>query len=739
MNSKNNYLDWAIQLFFVAALVLVPSYFTSMIHNAFTIEKHVVFRVCALIILALTVAREIYFPRRREIPKIFWLVPLFWLTALISTIFALNPAVSLWGIHLRMDGLVTMSFFVVYFVCLYLHLYSRSKLRQLLWAVCLGSIIPVGYAIFQKLGFDPVNWKGVVVAERVFGTTGNPAYLGAYLLFVIPITFYLAVIQKNWKKYLLFLLLLLQILTVTYTWTRAAYLGLFVESFLLLFGYFYFINQKKVAGIITGIYAFLIFFIIILNVSQPVAGFFANTPYIGRYVERVAQFSQLDSGTGKDRLEMWRIAAGAIKEHPLFGTGFSSYYYHFNLHYPNYMDSRPETDRYSNYPHNLVLDTGVSHGLIGIALLLAIIFSFLYFAVKSIFTRQKTNQQLQLLALSVVVSGYFVQALFNIETIITWTYFYTFLAIILAATFNIDQEHIEIQKNMSITKQIAVTLTVIGCLLGIYFLAINPAQADRNYLYINNNSGLTNEQKLKLADTTRDLTPYYEYSYMRLSDLNLALTGPQTPSLNPQYFQNAIGNIDLALQIAPANFKNYLSLGLVYGLWAQYDISKLPLAEQALKKAKELSPLRLGLHYSWGNMYIDLNMLDQARQQFLTAQELNPEVGESYYHLAKISYLENNPKEAENYLKQASDHGYAFDRVEFYQKLAVSAYNLNNYQLAATLAAAANQSQPSETTALLEIQSYLDLSQPAVAQDLARKYIKLLPSLESKLSSLLEH
>ncbi|MFA4930884.1 MAG: O-antigen ligase family protein [Patescibacteria group bacterium] len=729
MNTKTNYLDTVISIFIIAALVLVPVYFTTDIQNSFTIEKHVIFRFCVLVMLGLSVAKYIYYPVKINLPKLFWLLPVFWLIALLSTIFSVDPTVSLWGIHLRLDGLSTTTFLAGFFVLLYFYVDSHDKIKKIIWAIALGSVIPVLYALAQKIGFDPLSWKDVVAAERVFGTTGNPAYLGAYLMFIIPSTFYLATTLKNKWRHLFWSLLILQTLALIFTWTRAAYLGFFVILFILLFGYLQLNGRKLHSQLLVGIYGLFIIFVLLLNFNSGFAQIFAGN----RYIARLSTIGQVEEGTAKDRLTMWNIAVNAIGEHPVLGTGQGSYYMHFNAQYPNYMDSRPEKDRYSNYPHNLILDYGVSFGLSGIIILLSIILSYLYAAWRRFDQVKSVKHKLLLLSLSAALFGYFVQGLFNIDTIITWLYFYAFLALILAAVYRIDQEKEILAQPVTIFKQFTVTIVVIACLAGINYLAINPARADKNYLYINYDNSLTTDQKIALAETAQALTPYYEYTYMKLSDLYLAKVDYANLTQANYWYEEAIEQIDLALKISPHNYKNYLSKGLVLGNWARIDTSKLALAEAALAQAEKLSPDRLGLHYAWGNMYLDLNMIEQAATQFNLAENLNPDVGETYYHQAKIAFLQNNITQADALLKEAKSKGYVYTELEFYQTLATTAYNLGNITMAAYLAEQANSITPTENIALLEIQSYLDLSQPAQAKTKATEYVNLLPALKDKL------
>ncbi|MFZ5391924.1 MAG: O-antigen ligase family protein [Patescibacteria group bacterium] len=735
---KNNswILDKLIFFFIALALFAVPAFFSTTIANAFTIEKHTIFRICVFMCLALTAVKMVYFPIKIDWPKVFWLIPLFWLVALFSTLFSPSPTVSLWGIHLRLDGLVTLSFFVTFYFLIFINIRGQKNIRDLTWVIALTSLIPVIYALVQKTGNDPIDWKGVVSAERVFGTTGNPAYLAAYLMFVIPVTFYLFGTVKNILiKYFLLALFVAQILTVIFTMTRASYLGLFLEIFLLLAGYFYLTNQKKYSLYLLIGFVAAGLFLTYINLVPSANKYFSGN----KYLQRVTEIAQFDSGTGRDRLEMWKIALKALRANPLLGTGLTSYATAFNQYYPNYMDGRPEKDRYSNYPHNLILDYNVSFGMLGVGVLLATIFLVLYLVVKKILVTKNFYHQMLLLGVGVAVAGYFVQALFNIETIITWTYFYTFLALILVAIYFCEPaEQKTLPTSISAVKQIGLTVMIIACLTGTKILAIDPARADLIYFDLSSNPKLTADQKLEMVKAADSLIPYYEYSKMKISDWYLASIDNSNPNSANLSYRQATEQIQKAIEINPSNFKNFYSLGLVYGNWSKIDSQKLALAEENLLKAQELSPNRLGIHFGWGDMYLELGLIEKAYGQYEQARKLNPEIGETYYNLAKVAVLQNNGDLVRKNLNLAIEKGFVFDEAEFWQKMSLLALQIGKPKIAGLAANTANQFEPTEKQVLIEIQAQLDLSNTTQARELAEKYVKTFPAIKSKVESLLK-
>lgn len=661
-NQSPSYLDYFIQFFIIAALTLVPVFFTSIITNAFTIEKHAIFRFCVLSLLALFAIRLVYQPQKYNLPKIFWLIPIFWVIALLSTYFGISPTISTWGIHLRMDGLITMTFLVAFFVVVYLFTDNLVKLRQIIWSMVIASVIPIGYALAQKLSLDQISWKGVDSSERVFGTTGNPAYLGAYLLFIIPLTVYLAITQKNILRYIFIILSLLQIIVLVFTGARAAYIGLITEIFIFSATYFYLLGKKNITQIIAIIFILATVLIGLININPGLSKSFTGNYYLNR----LANLAEYESGTGRDRLQMWKIATQAIATRPIIGSGIMSYAYYFNLHYPNYMDARPEKDRFSNYPHNLLLDTATSHGIVGLMVLLSAFFLSIYLAFRKIFSVKNISHQLILLAFVTALCGYLVQAQFNLETIITWVYWYSFLALTVGATYQMDQPALILPSRVSAIKQVSVTLWVIACIVGINYLVIGPVRADQNYLLVDAATDLSLDKKIALALESQTFTPYYEYSHVKVSDLYTGQLNSKNMSEVNATYEKIIAELQTAIKISPYNYKNLYSLGLIYGNWAKVDKSKLTEAENYFAKAAAMSPNRLDIHWGWANVYLENGDLEKAKQQIQIAQKLNPEIGETYYHLAKIDYIQKNNSATQADLAKAKQLGYSFDEKQFY-------------------------------------------------------------------------
>jgi O-antigen ligase len=98
----------------------------------------------------------------------------------------------------------------------------------------------------------------------------------------------------------------------------------------------------------------------------------------GALAARYERFGSLlnPQGTGLLRLSVWRASFDMLRDHPLWGVGLDQFLYH----YPRYM--RPEAWREPNlsHPHNLAFDFWLRLGLLGLAALGWLAYTFVRLA-----------------------------------------------------------------------------------------------------------------------------------------------------------------------------------------------------------------------------------------------------------------------------------------------------------------------------------------------------------------------
>jgi O-antigen ligase len=101
------------------------------------------------------------------------------------------------------------------------------------------------YALLQYLGLDFFLWSETPsVTGRAFSSLGQPNFLGHFLAINIPIIIFSLVFltKKKFYKFLVFLVLLLNLSALVISLSRAAWLALF---FGLIFSFLVFLIIKK--------------------------------------------------------------------------------------------------------------------------------------------------------------------------------------------------------------------------------------------------------------------------------------------------------------------------------------------------------------------------------------------------------------------------------------------------------------------------------------------------------------
>ncbi len=111
------------------------------------------------------------------------------LSTLLATALSISPAQSFWGQRERAEGAFTLLAELGIFAATAANLRERRQLERLLTALILPSLPIAAYAIFQRLGFEPLH---VTVREtdvaRATSLLGQPVFLAAYLGMIMPFT-----------------------------------------------------------------------------------------------------------------------------------------------------------------------------------------------------------------------------------------------------------------------------------------------------------------------------------------------------------------------------------------------------------------------------------------------------------------------------------------------------------------------------------------------------------------------
>ena len=195
---------------FYLLFILVPLILTPYNYELFEFNKMLTVYFLAVIILAAWIIRMIYLKKILfcrtpfDIPLI-----LFLLSQIIATILSIDPHTSIWGYYSRFHGglLSTVSYLLLYFAYTSNLKADKKFTLNSLTIILITALIVSIYAILEHFGIDKHIWVQDV-QSRVFSTLGQPNWLAAYLLTLLPLPLAFCLISKSKKNLAYYLLLI---------------------------------------------------------------------------------------------------------------------------------------------------------------------------------------------------------------------------------------------------------------------------------------------------------------------------------------------------------------------------------------------------------------------------------------------------------------------------------------------------------------------------------------------------
>lgn len=391
----------------------------------------VLVEVIFLLYLFLLLRNLRYLPR---LTLLFLSVLVFIEILLFSTWKGINPERSFWGSVERGEGFILLLHLFLFFAVL-VGVFGEKKdwMRFIRFAVLAS--IPLG--VWGLREFFSYAGEGYTYMQVSFG---NPIFYGAYLVFIVFLSLFLAahdysnrepttlkflrlrhvaflkrgidiIKQKSWIVFAL--VAVFSIFLVMMTLSRAAWVATGAGFVVLAIGWVLLLSKETGKAqirqaLLFGIFLILLFFLALLLLTK--AGYLPENPVTTRY--EALWHNVL--GENDSRFRVWRLSWEAWKDSPIFGYGLDSFSYIYDLYYrADMLEVIPET-LFFDRAHNKVLDLLVFSGLIGLASylsLFALASRALWKYGKAQFSR---GLSLPLLAL---LAAYFTQTLLSIETI----------------------------------------------------------------------------------------------------------------------------------------------------------------------------------------------------------------------------------------------------------------------------------------------------------------------------------
>lgn len=404
----------------LAALIIVPLLFNVYTERVFEEDKIPLLRSISLMVVAWGIIFIIEKGRAAlthdDRPWYRWplVIPALILSGayIIATIFSVNPSISWWGAYIRRQGTYTWLSYVAIFLAILLVVRDKRQVNRIVNVMLLASVPAALYAFMQNQGLDPLPWGGDV-QRRVSSVAGNPIFISAYLIMVMPLTVMRVIehfrtlwgedqkgkddredgkekkssggAEPNYLASALLagaylFLLFLQVITIIFSQSRGPLLGILIGlTFFAILGSLPVSRWLTLAfaGIAVAGAAFLIVF----NLPNSPLESLKELPYIGR----MGRVFEVNEGNGLVRALIWQGAENMIQDNPaqsIVGFGPETMYMAYTPYYPPELAQVEKRNASPDRAHNETFDSIVMTGWIGMVAQFSVFIAIFYYALK---------------------------------------------------------------------------------------------------------------------------------------------------------------------------------------------------------------------------------------------------------------------------------------------------------------------------------------------------------------------
>lgn len=704
----NNILSKIIEYGFYSLFLLVPLAFASDTSELFEFNKlWVTFSIT--IIIAFAWIGKMILNKQFKIQKTPLDIPilLFLASQIISTIFSIDRHVSLWGYYSRFNGgLYSIITYIFLYYAFITNLGTIKYVKRALKVSLVAGLIVSLWGLPSHFGYDPtcLLFRGTFDVScwtnefqpmvRIFSTLGQPDWMAAYLLILLPISTiqFLKSFKFEYNKNKLFiskknLLISLYYLFITilfyadlmYTNSRSGGIAGFFIIFLICGVYFLHLYKNSVFKNklhplnLIPIFLLITFFLTTFLTSMP---FTQLQPYtlngiLQKMAEKKTQKetpkAQVEKETSepvhlgemggtdskKIRLIVWEGAFNMWKANPLFGTGVETFAYAYYTYRPAAHNLTSEWNFLYNKAHNEFLNYLGTTGLFGLGTYLALIIVFLIKYVKVLKELHKNKRKEQFLVFALVCSflTILITNFFGFSVVITNIYLF-----IIPAFAMIMLEKIETKKILAFPKNsielgekvkisnLSKILIVITAIIAFYFivLLIRFWDADKSYaMGMNLNKARQYQEArpfLSKAIERRPGEPTFKDEYSINSSVLAVMFASQKDStesaeIAKKLAQESAYITEFLTSAYPKNVVYWKSKVRVYYTLSQIDPQYIQFALQAIKKVSELAPTDANIFYNYGVISGQAGDVKKAVELLEKTVKLKPDYYDAHYAL----------------------------------------------------------------------------------------------------------
>lgn len=588
-------------LFFLMPLIFFPKS-----SEVFEFNKVIALYIFTILIFTAFIINNLlnnrWFTLSRAKSRTIFLAPLllFLLSQTISTYFSIDIRTSIFGYYSRFNGglLTILSLTLLYFV--FINTISKKDAIKCLKFALLSGIIVSFYGILEHFGHSPsclimkgsfdVSCWAQDVQVRVFATFGQPNWMAAYLVALIPIALAL---KKRWQysSIILFIALL-------FTKSRSGLIA-FVLSILIYFALTKAKKFKKYAAVL-------------LIISAGIGAFWYKN-------STVTDPTLLITGSGDIRKLIWQGAIDIWRNNPLFGTGPETFAYSYYQYRPLAHNVTSEWNFVYNKAHNEYLNYAANTGTFGIVSYLILISAVIITIYKKIKTK-KENRDIN----SAILAGYIsilATNFFGFSVTATSLLFFLYPAIFVSINDPPPPKLWRAEKTNLF--RLAIIFAVIIFSYQLLLLTLNYWRAD--YLY--GLGGIENTKKaIEISPNEPVFREKLSYEYERI-----ALTHEDNKEHEKALAYAALSHKEITYLnlVAPHDVKLLKSAVNTYSQLA--DVNKIYAYEgiQLINHLKQIAPTDPMVPYMEGILKLKIGDKEGSKTSFEKAIEMKPNYKEA--------------------------------------------------------------------------------------------------------------
>ncbi len=565
---------------------------------------------------------------------------IFLASQILSTVFSINVHTSLIGYYSRFHGglLSTLSYLILYYAFVTFmgqnDKEQKNPVHTCLRLLLTSTAIVATYAIAEHFGIDKHLWVQDV-QNRVFSTLGQPNWLAAFLVMVIPLIFALNFSSSSPIYYILHTTYFFALL---FTKSRSGIIG-----FVLMYSIFWLLVllKNKLSSfpwkqfLLVSCILFLVAFVDGLRWIEPVNQLNQrlspqSSNQLSPKTSPLPSGTQLESGgteSGSIRKIVWRGAIAIWQHYPVFGSGVETFAYSYYNFRPVEHNLVSEWDFLYNKAHNEYLNFLAATGAFGLGAYLLLQIWIVIWLLKSLHTKYYLLNTAFLSAyIGVSISNFFG---FSTVPIALLMFLYPAMAVVLtdkstsyklqpacrqgrATSLTVRQAGYKL--NISL-KFLIATLLLVSCYLllrlGVWWHADTLFASGKRYL----EAGYPIQAfpRLEQAVALLPNEPNYHSEFSAAAaDVALELAGQNATQSANQAVDLALSESNLTQRLNPVHLNFLKTRVRVMLTLSQLNPAFLTDTLTTLLKGLELSPTDAKLTYHLGLVYLQLNDITNA-------------------------------------------------------------------------------------------------------------------------------